>query len=280
MKKPQAGFQGELGAFSQQAAQQLLGEGVRVAPYQRFEDVFRALDRKEIQAAVIPIENTLAGSVHENYDHLLHYEARIVAETNVRIVHNLIAPRGVKLKQLRRVFSHPVALNQCLDFFTTHPEVERIPFYDTAGSVKMVIEEKLEDAAAIASEVAAAIYGGTILKRSIEDDHRNFTRFFLLSGRKSPATVQNQSAQEWKTSLVFTTKNVPGALFRCISAFALRDISLAKIESRPLRGKPWEYLFYVDLLGREQDARVQKALGHLAELADFLRVLGSYPKGD
>ncbi len=280
MKKPQAGFQGELGAFSQQAARQLLGDDVRVAPYQRFEDVFRALARKEIQAAVIPIENTLAGSVHENYDHLLHYEFRIIAETNVRIIHNLIAPRGVKLKQLRRVFSHPVALNQCLDFFTTHPQVERIPFYDTAGSVKMVIEEKLDDAAAIASEVAAAIYGGTILKRSIEDDHRNFTRFFLLSGRKFPGKVQGQSAQEWKTSLVFTTKNVPGALFRCISAFALRDLSLAKIESRPLRGKPWEYLFYVDLLGREHDPPVQKALGHLAELADFLRVLGSYPKGD
>ncbi len=280
MKKPRAGFQGELGAFSQEAARQLLGEDVRVQPYQKFEDVFRALQRKEIEAAVIPIENTLAGSVHENYDHLLHYEFRIVAETNVRIIHNLIAAPGVKFQQLRRVFSHPVALNQCLDFFNSHPAVERIPFYDTAGSVKMVIEENLRDAAAIASKVAAAIYGGTILKRSIEDDHRNFTRFFLLRARKSPANVQVKEAREWKTSLVFTTKNIPGALFRCISAFALRDLSLAKIESRPLRGKPWEYLFYVDLLGREDDPRVQKALGHLEELTDFLRVLGSYPKGD
>ena len=280
MKKIRAGFQGELGAFSQEAARQLLGEDVQVAPYQKFEDVFRALERKEIQAAVIPIENTLAGSVHENYDHLLNYQFRIIAETNVRIIHNLIALPGVKFKQLRRVFSHPVALNQCLDFFSSNPQVERIPFYDTAGSVKMVIEDNLRDAAAIASKVAAAIYGGNILKRSIEDDHRNFTRFFLLSARKSPGNVQVKSAREWKTSLVFTTKNIPGALFRCISAFALRDLSLAKIESRPLRGKPWEYLFYVDLLGREDDPRVQKALGHLEELADFLRVLGSYPKGD
>jgi prephenate dehydratase len=279
-KKPQAGFQGELGAFSQEAARRLLGENVRVAPYQKFQDVFRALERKEIGAAVIPIENTLAGSVHENYDHLLTFDFRIVAETNVRIVHNLIAPPHVKFKQLRRVFSHPVALNQCLNFFDSNPQIERIPFYDTAGSAKMVIADNLRDAAAIASQVAAKIYGGTILKRSIEDDHRNFTRFFLLNARKSPSNLTMKTAREWKTSLVFTTKNVPGALFRCISAFALRDVSLAKIESRPLRGKPWEYLFYVDLLGREDDPRVQKALGHLEELADFLRILGSYPKGD
>src|SRR5450759_2520596 len=178
-KNSRVGFQGELGAFSQEAVRQLLGEDVRVAPFPEFDDVFRALDRGDTDAAVIPIENTLAGSVHENYDHLLHYDLRIVAETNVRIVHNLIAPPGVKFKQIRRVFSHPVALNQCLDFFHSNPHVEKISFYDTAGSAKMVIEEKLEDAAAIASRVAASIYGGVILKRSLEDDHRNFTRFFL-----------------------------------------------------------------------------------------------------
>ena len=280
MTKVKVGFQGELGAFSQEAARQLLGQDVRVVPYQKFEDVFRALERKEIGVAVIPMENTLAGSVHENYDHLLKYQFRMVGETNVRIVHNLIAPPGVTFKKLRRVFSHPVALNQCHDFFGSNPQIEKIPFYDTAGSVKMVIADKLPDAAGIASQVAASIYGGKILKRSIEDDHRNFTRFCLLSARTFPIKFLVSSSNDWKTSLVFTTRNVPGALFRCISAFALRDISLAKIESRPLRGKPWEYLFYVDLLGREDDPRVQKALGHLEELADFLRVLGSYPKGD
>ena len=279
MKNPRVGFQGELGAFSQEAARRLLGDDPRVVPYQKFEDVFRALDKKQIDAAVIPFENTLAGSVHENYDHLLNYQFRIIGETNVRIVHNLIAPPGVRFNELRRVFSHPVALNQCHDFFAANPQVERIPFYDTAGSVKMVITNKLRDAAGIASRVAASIYKGKILKRSIEDDHRNFTRFCLLSARTFPINLSISSTKDWKTSLVFTTKNVPGALFKCISAFALRDISLAKIESRPLRGKPWEYLFYVDLLGREDDPRVQKALGHLEELADFLRVLGSYPKG-
>jgi prephenate dehydratase len=234
-----------------------------------------ALRAGRIRSAVIPIENTLAGSVHENYDHLLHFDVRIAAETNVRIVHNLIAPPGVPFRNLRKVYSHPVALNQCHKFFARYPKLERIPFYDTAGSVKMVMEQKAPDSAAIASDVAAAIYGGAILKRSIEDDRRNFTRFFLLyPSKKLPPPPR---AKAWKTSLVFTTRNSPGALFRAVSAFALRDLNLTKIESRPLRGKPWEYLFYLDLLGRESDPQVQHALGHLAEVADFLRVLGTYP---
>jgi prephenate dehydratase len=275
MKKRRVGFQGALGAFSQEAVQQLLGGAVQVVPFEKFEDVFRALSKGKTDAAVIPIENTLAGSVHENYDHLLHFDFRIVAETNVRIVHNLMAAPGVRFKDVRRVYSHPVALNQCLDFFSSHPRIERVPFYDTAGSVKMVIEKKLTDAAAIASSVAASIYGASILRRSIEDDRRNFTRFFLLNG-KLPVLPGRRADKHWKTSLVFTTRNIPGALFRSLSAFALRDLNLAKIESRPLRGKPWEYLFYVDLIGRETDERVQNALRHLRENADFLRVLGSY----
>ena len=278
MKKVKVGFQGELGAFSQEAVRQLLGERAKVVPFQRFEEVFRALDRGETDASVIPIENTLAGSVHENYDHLLHFDVKIVAETSVRIVHNLMAAPGVRFRDIRRVYSHPVALNQCLQFFTDHPEVERVPFYDTAGSVKMVMEEKLEDAGGIASAVAAAMYGARILKRSIEDDRQNFTRFFLLNAERRVLPVE-RPVKVWKTSIVFSTRNVPGALFRSLSAFALRDLNLNKIESRPLRGKPWEYLFYLDFEGREEDAVVQKALGHLAELADFMRVLGSYPRG-
>jgi prephenate dehydratase len=227
---------------------------------------------------VIPIENTLAGSVHENYDHLLNFDVRIVAETNLRIVHNLMAPPGVRLQDIRKVYSHPVALNQCLRFFASHPKIERVPFYDTAGAAKMVMAERTPDAAAIASRVAASIYGAKILRRSIEDDRHNFTRFFLLYRRKD-APHLSRAPRQWKTSLVFTTRNVPGALFRALSAFALRDVSLTKIESRPLRGKPWEYLFYVDFLGREDEPRVEKALGHLAEVADFLRVFGSYPRG-
>jgi prephenate dehydratase len=277
LKLRRTGIQGELGAFSQEATRQLLGPKIEIVPYPTFEGVFTALSKRKIDAAVIPMENTLAGSVYENYDHLTRFDVRIAAETNVRIVHNLIAPPGARFRDLRKVYSHPVALNQCLKFFARYPKLERVPFYDTAGSVKTVMETREPGAAAIASEVAAALYGGEILKRSIEDDRSNFTRFFLLypSGKLPPP----RRTKQWKTSLVFTTRNIPGALFRALSAFALRDLNLTKIESRPLRGKPWEYLFYLDLLGRETDPRVQNALRHLAEIADFLRVLGSYPPG-
>jgi prephenate dehydratase len=275
------GFQGARGAFSEEAARKLLGPKVEVLPCERFEDIFRHLKEGRTTGAVVPIENTLAGSVHENYDHLQNYQLPIVAETSVRIVHNLISPKGIPFSHIRRAFSHPVALNQCLDFFARNPQIERIPFYDTAGSVKMILEERLTDAAAIASSIAAETYGGRILRRSIESDRQNFTRFFLLRrpgyARRHPVPAADHAT--WKTSLVFATRNVPGALFRALSAFALRDLSLTKIESRPLRGKPWEYLFYVDFLGRVDSVEARNALNHLRELADTLRVLGCYPRG-
>lgn len=281
MKRLPIAFQGERGAFSEEAARRLVGPEIEVLPCARFEDVFGALEQGRAGGAAVPIENTLAGSVHENYDHLLNFEFPIVGETSVRIVHNLMAPKGVGFSKIKRVFSHPVALNQCLDFFARNPQIERIPFYDTAGSAKMVMDKGLTDAAAIASEVAAEIYGARILRRSIESDRQNFTRFFLLrtprharlNPTKAPAKAQ------WKTSLVFSTRNTPGALFRALSALALRDLNLTKIESRPLRGKPWEYLFYVDFLGRTDEPAAINALNHLREIADFLRVLGCYPKG-
>jgi prephenate dehydratase len=274
--KPKVAFQGEKGAFSQVAILQLMGSNVRVLPCQRFEEVFESLEARRADAAVVPIENTLHGSVHENYDHLLNFNLPIVGETNVRVAHNLIARPGIRFSDIRKVYSHPVALNQCLNFFTSNPQLERVPFYDTAGSVKMVIESSLENAAAIASSMSAEIYGGAILKQNIEDDPSNFTRFFLL---KRPGARQPRTAGEWRTSLVFRTPNVPGALFRCLAVFALRDISLIKIESRPFRGRPWEYLFYLDFIGHVKDPKCQKALGHLEELTDFVRVLGCYPKG-
>ncbi|MEN6535154.1 MAG: prephenate dehydratase [Bryobacteraceae bacterium] len=278
-----AAFQGEQGAFSMQAVHQLLGDAVDVLPCQRFEELFQNLHSKNVDAAVVPIENTLAGSVHENYDHLLQFEdLEIVAETSVRIVHNLIAPPGVSFRSLRRVYSHPVALNQCLDFFAKNPQVERVPFYDTAGSVKMLMEEHPKDAAAIASALAADIYGARILRRSIEDDRRNYTRFFLLRRKGQPRKTlpEIKAPRGWKITLVFATRNIPGSLFRALSAFALRDVNLGKIESRPLRGKPWEYLFYLDLMGDLNEPKVKNALSHLAELASFLRVLGCYPRGE
>jgi prephenate dehydratase len=269
-----AAFQGELGAFSQQAVAQLLGPKARPIAQPWFDQVFGALARGEVDAAVIPIENTLHGSVHENYDLLLKHDFVITAETNVRIVHNLIAPPGLSFSKVTKVYSHPVALNQCLDFFARHKNIQREAFYDTAGSVKMVMEQRPPGAAAIASALAADIYKARILKRGIEDDRQNYTRFFLLEPAGSKP--RSGSKKPWKTSLVFSTRNIPGALSRALSAIALRDLNITKIESRPLRGKPWEYLFYLDLLGRASDASLKHALGHLRELADFLRVLGSY----
>lgn len=278
-KKEIIAFQGERGAFSQQAARQFLGENVAVLPCERFELVYMALRDGAATGAAIPIENTLHGSVHENYDHLLNFDVTIVGETSVRIVHNLIAPPGTKFRDITKAYSHPVALNQCLKFFAAHPKIRKETFYDTAGSVKMLMEQRPAGGAAIASSVAAEIYGAAILKRSIEDDRQNFTRFFLL--RPSNARVSSSAAAKqrgpFKTSIVFTTRNNPGSLFRALSALALRDISLTKIESRPMRGKPWEYLFYLDFLGHSSDEKVKNALAHLRELADFLRVLGSYP---
>lgn len=276
-RRETAAFQGEPGAFSQQAAHRFLGERSAVLPCPSFREVFEAVKTRRATAAVVPIENTLHGSVHENYDHLMEFDLKIVAETRLRIVHNLIAPPGTKWKDVRRVFSHPVALNQCLTFFAANPQITRESFYDTAGSVKMLMREKWNDAAAIASEMAAGVYGASILKRSIEDDRENYTRFFLLRPASyRPSRGAGKLPPPSKTSVVFSVRDTPGALFRTLGALALRDLSIAKIESRPMRGRPWEYLFYLDFAGDTAEPRVERALGHLEELADFVRVLGCY----
>ncbi len=265
-------FQGERGAFSEEAVRRFLGSGVELAPCASFEEVFRRLERGEADRAVLPMENTLAGSVHENFDLLLRYKMSILAETQVRIVLNLLAPPGVPLKKIRRVFSHPVALSQCRSFFRKHTHISPVSFYDTAGSVKMLMEQRLTDAGAIAPGATSGIYGAKTLLRGLEDDKANYTRFFLLARTRRGL----QPSRATKTSVVFTTPNQPGALFRCLAVLALRQINLVKIESRPLRGKPWEYLFYLDFLGRPEDRDCKNALRHLAEMTDMLRVLGSY----
>lgn len=271
--RPLVAFQGERGAFSHAAARKLLGSRVEVAPCTSFQDVIQAVETGRVTHAVLPIENTLHGSVHENYDNLLECDTPIRGETSVRIAHHLIAMPGMRFSEIRQVFSHPVALNQCRSFFKANRQLEPVSFYDTAGSVKMLREQHPKGAAAIASETAAETYGGIRLRRNIEDDRQNFTRFFLLTKQ---ARNLRTATGGWKTTLVFTTANIPGALFRSMACFALRDINLTKIESRPLRGKPWEYLFYVDLIGRSEDKNVQNALGNLQEMTDFLKILGSY----
>ena len=269
--RPLAAFQGEPGAFSHAAARKLLGDRVAILPCPSFRSVFEALSKGKATHAVIPLENTLHGSVLENYDFLLEFGVPIIGETTIRIAHQLIAMPGTRFRDLARVLSHPVALSQCRKFFLDHPRLEMTPHYDTAGSVKTLRDERPDGTAAIASEAAAEIYGGIILRRNIEDDRRNFTRFALLS-RMPP----RRRTGPWKTSLVFSVANSPGALFKAMACFALRDVNLIKIESRPLRGSPWEYHFYVDLNGRIRDPNVERAVAQLGEISSFLRILGSY----
>ena len=232
----------------------------------------------------------MAGTVAEHADLLVTREVFIQSEFLLRIVHNVIAAPGVKLSALRRVLSHPVALDQCRDFFRHHPQIDPVPFYDTAGSVKHVIANQQLDAAGIAGRQAAREYSGKILQANVEDDKRNFTRFFLIrkaslmqktrKGQSRAASVVRKPSLVLtganKTSIAFKLKNLPGSLFKSLSVFALRDISLSKIESRPMRGRPWEYVFYVDFL-RGDDEPARNALRHLGEVAEFVKVLGIYP---
>jgi prephenate dehydratase len=274
-------IQGELGSFSHEAAETMLPSAT-IVPCARSLEVFDRVKRGTVDGAVIPIENSLAGSVAEHFDLLLSREVHIIREFRLRIVHNLIALPSTKLGAVHRVFSHPVALDQCRDLFAKNTKLEPVPFYDTAGSVKHVVAENLPDAAAIASRRAAEVYRGKILKAGVEDDKKNFTRFFLIKrgtikrGKPQPARNTNKKNAD-KTSLAFSVKNIPGALFKALSVFALRDISLSKIESRPMRGRPWEYVFFVDLLrGDDEDSR--NALRHLGEISDLVKVLGIYPE--
>jgi len=261
-------IQGERGAFSHQAAIKLV-RGTEVLACATSVQVFDALDSGRAKAAVIPVENTLAGPVGEHLDLLMERNVFIHAELRLRIEHNLIATPGTRIKDIRRVLSHPVALDQCRNFFRRHRGISAVAFYDTAGSVKHIMAERLGDTAAIASSQAAREYGGKVLKSSLEDNKQNFTRFFLINKKKGISAGAN------KTSLVFTLKNVSGSLFKALSVFALRDLDLSKIESRPVRGRPWEYRFYVDLL-RGNDQAMRLALKHLEEIAGVVKVLGVY----
>jgi prephenate dehydratase len=273
-------IQGELGSFSHEAAGRMLPRCTAV-PCARSAEVFDFVESGRVDAAVIPIENTLAGTVAEHADLLVTRDVSIQAEFLLRIVHNVIAAPGVKLSALRQVLSHPVALDQCRDFFKKHPQIKAVPFYDTAGSVKHVIANHLKDAAGIAGRQAVREYAGTMLQAGIEDDKSNFTRFFLIKktvkarGGKGSGASRSTARGANKTSIAFKVKNMPGALFKSLSVFALRDISLSKIESRPMRGRPWEYVFYVDFL-RGDDEPARNALRHLGEVADFVKVLGIY----
>jgi prephenate dehydratase len=263
-------FQGEPGAYSEQALFEYF-EGAEARPYISFDAVFAAVESDECVAGLIPIENSLAGSVHENYDLLFQYELQIVGEHILRVRHCLIGMPGSVMSDIKKAISHPQALGQCASYLRSRG-IQPEPVYDTAGSVKMLKASGVSDTAAIASRRAAEMYGMHILEEGIEDNPENFTRFLAIA----KAAVQPEG--DSKTSIVFTLKNQPGALFKALSVFARQDINLTKIESRPLQGKPWEYRFYIDFSAAAHMEPAQRALDHLAEYALTLRVLGSYAR--
>jgi prephenate dehydratase len=269
----QIAYQGEPGAFSEAASRQVTA-GADLLPCKAFEDVFAAVQAGTVDYGVLPIENSIGGSIHRNFDLLLEHQLPIVGEVEVPVVHHLLALPGRTLDQITRIYSHPQALAQCDRFLRTLSGVEITATYDTAGSAKMIADDQLADAAAIASARAAEVFGLVPLKSSIQDYKNNTTRF-LVVGREGGQALS--AAAPDKTSIVFTLANEPGALFKAISVFALRGIDLTKLESRPIRDRKWEYLFYVDVAAARDDVACARALAHLAEFAPMVRVLGSYP---
>jgi prephenate dehydratase len=264
-------FQGEPGAYSEAAARRVAPHAASM-PCRTFEAVFDAVELGAASHGILPIENSVGGSIHRNYDLLVEHELPIVGEVELRVEHSLLAAPGVPLDAVRRVYSHPQALAQCERFLQGLAGVEIVSSYDTAGSAKLIRDEDLRDAAAIASERAAAVFGLSVLRAGIQDYEANVTRFLVIARRPIPLGPPD------RTTIVFSLANRPGALFKALSVFALRDIDLAKLESRPVRGRPWEYLFYADLdVGRE-DERCARALVHLAEFARWVRTLGTYPR--
>lgn len=263
-------YQGEIGAFSEAAARRVQPDA-ELLPYRSFEEVFSAVDAGPAAYGVLPVENSIGGSIHRNYDLLLEHELSIVSEVELPVVHLLLALPGVTMAGLRRVYSHPQALAQCERFLRTLTGVEIVATYDTAGSAKLVADDRLTDAAAIASARAGEVFGLAPLASGIQDYDDNITRFIVVGRRPIDQVAAD------KTTIVFTVPNTPGSLFKALSVFALREISLTKLESRPIPGRPWEYLFYADLASARDELPCARALGHLAEFAPMLRVLGSYP---
>ena len=270
-QKERVAFQGERGAYSEEAIFSFFKSDVIVSPYQTLFDTFEAVQKKEVDFAVVPVENSLEGSINETYDLLLATDLKVQGEINLRIHHSLIARPEIKIEKIRTVYSHPQALAQCRKYIRDLG-VTPIATYDTAGSVKLIREQKSNGIAAIASARAASIYGMKVLKEGIEDNSTNYTRFFILSFGDVPPTGND------KTSIVFSAKHVPGALFAVLKEFTDKKINLTKIESRPTREKPWEYNFYLDFEGHREDEKCKEILLFLEKKCVLTKVLGSYPK--
>ena len=267
-------FQGERGAFSEIASKKLFSDDIIISPSFSFEDVFIKVKKGSVDFGVVPIENSLYGSVFETYDLLLKYSLTIAGELNLQINHHLLAGENFNLNRIKKVYSHPQALGQCSVFLKTLKNAELIPAYDTAGSALITLSDNKIPTAAIASREAAEIYNLKILKSNIQNNRENFTRFLAVTKNRVQKKFVNP-----KTSLCFELKSMPGALFRALSVFALRDINLLKIESRPIPHKPFEYVFYIDLNGNLSDDKVKKAINHLAEISLSIKKFGTYEAG-
>jgi len=264
-------FQGERGAFSEDAVAKLFGRDVDFSPCIRLKRVFQLVSQDEVEFGVVPLENSQAGSINDTYDLLLAYPLNIFAEVILKVSHHLMALPGEELADIGTIYSHPQALAQC-DEFLSRLTADIVPSYDTAGSAKMIKEKKLRNCAAIASRRAADIYGLEILAPEIETNVNNYTKFVAISKREAKPAQMN------KTSLVFATEHKPGSLYRIMGIFAIRNINLTKLESRPSRAKPWEYVFYADFEGHLDDKVYQDAMRELQGETIFIRILGSYPQ--
>ena len=260
-------YQGETGEYSEAAALQFGGAHAETLPCKSFDDVFEAVEKKRATHGVVPLENSIGGTIHRNYDLLLDHELSITGEVELDVVHCLQALPGTTISDVKVVYSHPQALAHC-ERYLKELGVTVEAVYDTAGGAKLVAEQKLEGAAALASRRAAEVFGLEVLQEAVQDYEFNITRFAIIGG--APSADAN------KTTIVFALPSTPGALFKALSVFALRDINLTKLESRPLRGRPWEYLFYVEVDARRDDLSCARALTHLAEFARWMRVLGTY----
>jgi prephenate dehydratase len=263
-------FQGEAGAYSQEAIFQTFGADTQTLACPTFVEIFRAVASGRADLGMLPIENSTAGAINQSYDLLLDYDLKITREVIFRVRHALLALHDVTLKDLKRIYSHPSALEQC-NRYVTERGWKPIIAYDTAGAAKLLAESREQDAGVIASETAARLYGLQVLARGVEDIANNFTRFFVVGLEEPPR------ADKSKTSIVFATRHIPGALYHSLGEFASRDINLTKLESRPDRKTPWHYVFYLDFEGHWQDPACKDALGSMLGKTSFLRVLGSYP---
>jgi chorismate mutase/prephenate dehydratase len=264
-------FQGEEGAYAQEACHKFFGRSVRTRPCETLDEVFKLVQEHNVPYGIVPVENSQVGSISRSYDLLLESDVTVSGEALLRVSHSLIANKSATLGSIKRIYSHPQALDQC-QAFLKHLGCELIPTYNTAASVKMIKEKKIMDGAAVASDSTAYIYDMKVIAREIEDNRRNTTRFFVLGKQDAEPTGDD------KTSIVFLLKHEPGTLYQTIGEFSKRNINLTKIESRPTKQTPWEYNFYLDFEGHRQDHSISEALAGLESICLFLKVLGSYSK--